>query len=173
VNPLKDFNIQFSGLAEGIHTLEFVVDDKFFNEFKYTEITDAHLKVDLKIDKQATMMVFSFDIHGYVNCVCDRCLEVYPQEVAGNEKIIVKFGDDKSEEDDEVKIIPSSQNQIDISQDLYEFIILMMPLKRVHPEDKSGKSFCNPEIIKILNKLNVQQNSDPRWDALKNISFKN
>ncbi len=173
MNHLKDFNIQFSGLSEGIHTMEFIVDNKFFEEFEYTEITDAQVKVVMKIDKQTTMMTFEFDIHGYVNCVCDRCLEVYPQDISGNERIIVKFGEETTEEDDEVKVIPASQFQIDISQDIYEFIVLMMPIKRVHPEDESGKSVCNPEIIKILNKLNVQQENDPRWDALKKISFKN
>jgi uncharacterized protein len=173
VNPLKDYIIQFSSLAEGIHSFEFIIDDKFFKEFEFSEITDGKVNIDLQFDRQATMIVMEFAINGYITCICDRCLENYQQEISGNERIIVKFSDDKSEESDEIKVLPVAANEIDISQDVYEFINLLLPVKRVHPEDKSGKSFCNPEIIKILNKLGPQKNIDPRWEELKKISFKN
>ncbi len=173
MNPLKDYIIQFSGLSEGMHSFEFVVDDTFFKAFEYSEITDGKVKVAMQLDKQTTMMIMEFAINGYITCVCDRCLEDYQQEIAGNERIIVKFSDDKSEESDEIKVISPAAFEIDISQDVYEFINLLLPIKRVHPEDKKGKSSCNPEIIKILNKLNAQKKIDPRWEELKKISFKN
>jgi uncharacterized metal-binding protein YceD (DUF177 family) len=173
VNTLKDFVIQFSGLEEGIHTFEFIVDNKFFKEFEMSEINEGNVNVDVQMDKQTTMMILDFAINGYITCVCDRCLENYPENITGNERIILKFSEDKSEESDEIKVLSPSENEIDISQDIYEFINLLLPIKRVHPDDKKGKSTCNPEIIKILEKLNVQKNIDPRWDELKKISLKN
>jgi uncharacterized protein len=173
VNPLKDFVLQFSGLDEGIHSFEFLVDDKFFTQFELSEISEGKVKVELQLDKQTTMMVLDFDIKGSITCVCDRCLEEYPENIAGHEQIIVKFSEDKSEESDEIKVISPSEHQIDLSQDIFEFITLMLPLKRLHPLDKKGKSTCDPEIIKILENLSVQNNIDPRWDELKKISLKN
>jgi uncharacterized protein len=173
VNHLKEFIIQFSGLELGIHNFEFNVDDNFFKEFEYSEITKGKVKVNLQLEKQVNMLNLEFLIDGYVTCVCDRCLENYQQKITANERVLVKFGDDKSEESDEIVVIPTSQIQIDISQDVFEFIILSLPIKRVHPEDKNGKSDCNKDIIKILNKLDVHENNDPRWDELKKLSFKN
>lgn len=173
MNPLKDYIMQFSGLADGVHAFEYNVDDTFFKEFELSEITQANVKIRLMLDKQTTMMVLEFDISGEVTCVCDRCLENYQQEIKGNERIIVKFDEDKSKETDEIKILLPSEHQIDLSQDIYEFINLMLPAKRVHLEDESGNSACDPEIIKFLEKLNTKENNDPRWDELKKISFKN
>jgi uncharacterized metal-binding protein YceD (DUF177 family) len=173
VNHLKDFVLEFAGLDEGIYTFEFMVDDKFFKEFELSEISEGKVKVELRLDKQSTMMVLDFAINGYVTCVCDRCLEEYPENISGNEQIIVKFNEDKSEDSDEIKVLLPSDYQIDISQDIFEFITLMLPFKKVHPPDKKGESTCDPEIIKILENLNVQNNIDPRWDELKKISIKN
>jgi uncharacterized protein len=173
VNPLKDFVLEFSGLDEGMYTFEFMVDDKFFKEFDLSEISEGKVKVELQMDKQSTMIVLDFAINGYVTCVCDRCLEEYPENISGNEQIIVKFNEDKSEDSDEIKVLSPSEHHIDISQDIFEFITLMLPYKKVHPLDKKGKSACDPEIIKILENLNVQNNIDPRWDELKKISIKN
>jgi uncharacterized protein len=173
VNPLKDFVLEFAGLDEGIYTFEFMVDDKFFKEFELSEISEGKVMVELQLDKQSTMMVLDFAINGYVICVCDRCLEEYPENISGNEQIIVKFNEDKSEDSDEIKVLSPSEHHIDISQDIFEFITLMLPYKKVHPLDKKGKSSCDPEIIKILENLNVQNNIDPRWDELKKLSIKN
>jgi uncharacterized protein len=173
MNPLKDYIIHFSGLADGKSSFEYIVDKAFFNAFEYSEITEGEIKIELILDKQITMMVLEFVISGHVTCFCDRCLENYQQEIAGNERIIVKFSENKSEETDEIKIVSSSENQIDISQDVYEFINLMLPVKRVHPDDDKGNNTCDPEMIRKLEKLSVKENNDPRWDELKKLSFKN
>jgi uncharacterized protein len=173
VNPLKDFVLEFEGLEEGIHSYEFIVDDKFFKEFELSEISEGKVTVDLQLDKQSTMMVLDFAINGCVTCVCDRCLQEYPENISGNEQIIVKFSEDKSEDSDDIKVLSPNDHRIDISQDIYEFITLMLPYKKVHQLDKNGKSTCDPEIIKILENLNVQNNIDPRWEELKKITTKN
>ncbi|MEI6122939.1 MAG: DUF177 domain-containing protein [Bacteroidota bacterium] len=170
---LNQFVIEFSGLEEGIHNFDFTIDAAFFNEFEYSEIRDGKVKVSVALDKQTTMLVLNFKIKGYLICMCDRCLEDYQQKISGSECLIVKFGESKSDESDEIRIIPSTEHQIDISHDIYEFINLLIPYKRVHQEDKNGKSACNPEILKKIDELNNQKNNDPRWDELKKISLKN
>ncbi len=173
MNNLNQFEIQFAGLEEGIHNFEFMIDKEFFKEFEYSEITDGKVKVSLELVRQTTMLVLNFKIKGYIICMCDRCLEEYQQKIEGTERLIVKFGDEKSEESDEIIIIPATDHQIDISHDVFEFVSLLLPYKRVHQEDKNGKSACNPEVLKKMEELNNQKNNDPRWDELKKISLKN
>ena len=46
----------------------------------------------------------------------------------------------------------------------------MIPIKKVHPDDESGFSTCNPEMLERLNDFG-EKKPDSRWDKLKNITF--
>lgn len=165
--------IQFSGLADGTHQFEFSVDGLFFREFDYTEISDCKILVQIEMKKQPDMLEMKFTFSGFVVCECDRCLEEYQQPVSGKEQLIVKFGENADEENDEIIVLPPHEHQVDLSKYIYESIVLLLPQRRVHPEDENGKSDCNPEIIKKLNELSNQKNIDPRWEDLKKLTLKN
>ncbi len=161
-------------MSDGVHQLEYSVDGKFFREFDYLEINDCNMLVQIEMNKQPDMLELKFTFSGYVFCDCDRCLEEYKQTVSGNERLVVKFGDEKEDEADDIIILPALEHQINLSQYIYESIVLLLPQRRVHPENKKGHSDCNPEIIKKLEELNNQKkNIDPRWDDLKKITLKN
>ena len=81
--------------------------------------------------------------------------------------MIVKFGDSYYEESDEVVVIPETEHKLNVSQYIYEFINLLLPIKRVHPNDEQGMSKCNPEILDRLKSAEEDETTDPRWDVLK------
>lgn len=172
---LKEFVVGFSGLSEGKHEFEYLIDDRFFHEFEYSEITEGKVKMLLILEKKPTMLILDFKMEGAVNCLCDRCAEVYSQAVSGNERLIVKFSDEpeQEEENENIKVLSSKAHEIDISQDLYEFITLLIPVKRTHPTDENGNETCNPETLHILNSMSKKDTIDPRWEDLNKISFKN
>ena len=95
--------------------------------------------------------------------------------IQGNYKLIVKFGDNQFEETDEILIIPEKEHQVNISQYIYEYIHLCLPLQRIHPENEAGESECNPDVLEKLNKhknlRNPEEPIDERWNALKNIKL--
>lgn len=165
--------LQFSGLNDGLHHFDYAVDGAFFKVFEYNEFEECDVAVSVELNKQPGMLELKFAFSGYVICECDRCLVNYKQPVSGNERLVVKFGDDSGELTDDMIILPPHEHQIDLSQYIYESIILLLPKRRVHPEDKDGNSACNPEIIKRLNELGKQKNTDPRWDDLKKLTSKN
>jgi len=103
---------------------------------------------------------------------CDRCNELMELEVNGNERLIVKYGDRYYEESEDVQIIPETSHQFDLSPFIYEYIHLLVPIRRVHPEDAEGKSQCAPEILKKLKDLSEHHAKDPRWDALNQLKQK-
>ena len=118
------------------------------------------------------MLVFDFVINGSINVICDRCLDNFDFLIDKQERLIVKFGEEFGEENDDIIIIPETEHQIDISSNLYEYIILMLPIKKTHPEDENGNTMCNPEIIKKLNELSKPE-PDSRWDSLKGLITEN
>jgi uncharacterized metal-binding protein YceD (DUF177 family) len=67
--------------------------------------------------------------------------------------------------------LPHGENELDLQQHLYEFIMLALPIKRVHPNDEEGNSTCDPVMLKKLDELIVDEEpgTDPRWDELKKL----
>ena len=165
---LKDFTIPFVGLKEGNHDFTFDIDEKFFDSFEYSEINNGKVRVLVSMEKQSRMMIFNFTIKGVVVVACDRCLSDMEYPVNGSERLIVKFGQEWKEETDEILIIPQTDSHIDLSQFIYEYIMLMLPYKRVHTE---GEGICDAEMIGKLEQ-HTEPEPDPRWDALKELKLR-
>jgi uncharacterized metal-binding protein YceD (DUF177 family) len=174
VSRFKQFTIPFTGLSVGEHQFDFEISDWFFENFEYSLIKKGDVKVDVVLTKQSTVLVFDFQIEGEVEVCCDLCADDFMIPISGDHRLIVKFGPEASEESDEIIVIPSGEYEIDISQYIYEYINLDIPLKRIHGENAAGESLCNPETLQKLKEI-VKENKeskgdDPRWDALKNLN---
>ena len=114
------------------------------------------------------MLIFNFSIDGLVELPCDRCLAPMELKIGGKERLIVKFGQEWEEETEEVIIMPETDSRIDISVFIYEYIMLMLPYKRVHPEDEN---LCDESMMEKLEQ-HTFEGPDPRWDALKELKNK-
>ena len=57
MRKLGNFDIPFTGLKLGNHQYQFEIDKAFFDQFEFSEIGDAHFKVDLVLEKQSTMQL--------------------------------------------------------------------------------------------------------------------
>ncbi len=172
----KQYIIQFVALALGEHKYEFKVNDAFFEHLDYSEIKQADITVNLNLLRQSQMMILQFEISGTVKVICDLCATEFDLPISGTYKLIVKFGGTEEEsEDDDIISVSSNEHQLDLSQYIYEYITLSLPIKREHPLDSKGKSTCNKEVLKKLKKFLTKEEkkdkTDPRWDGLKNIKL--
>ncbi len=169
----KEFDIPFSGLKQGKHGFSYTIDNTFFDSFGYDEFNGADVLVKVILNKTATLMELDFEASGTINVDCDITSEPYDQPITANSRLIVKFGEDYNDEDDEILIIPHGEHQINIAQFVYEMLVLAVPLKRVHPgiEDGTLKS----EVLDKLEELTPKEKkdntegNDPRWDELKKL----
>ena len=103
---------------------------------------------------------------------CDRCTEPFNQTIFGDYELAVKFGNmGDVNKDEDVIYISENDDFIDVSSLIYEFVIVSVPLRCVHQEDKNGKSACDQETI---SKLSNEQEArfDPRWAALEKLKNK-
>lgn len=173
MNYMKQFMISFSGLSLGKHDYEFEVGDAFFESLEFSEIRKGNVHVDMTLEKTTVMLLLNFSIKGEVTVTCDRCADEFEMPVSGENRLIVKFGSVPMEETEDIIVIPEGEHEIDVSQFIYEYIILALPLQRIHPDDEEGNSLCDPEVLKKLEEISVRQQSeetDPRWDALKGLN---
>ena len=169
----NEFLIPVSGLALGSHSYQFEINDDFFAEREYSEIQQGKVAVSLDIDRQETLMVLHFGIEGTVRVVCDRCADEFDLPIRDEREFFLKLGTENAQESDDVEVISADQADYDVSSLVYEFIILAIPMHRVHPEGQ-----CNPEVMAMLTMAeNVEETKDeneidPRWAALKNLKLK-
>lgn len=168
----NEFLIPVSGLALGKHSYQFEINDGFFAEREYSEIQQGRVEVKLDIDRQETLMVLHFGIEGTVRVACDRCADEFDLPISDEREFFLKLGTENAQESDDVEVISADQGDYDVSSLVYEFIILAIPMHRVHPEGQ-----CNPEVMAMLTEepdaeeAKDENEIDPRWSALKNIKL--
>ncbi|WP_159801133.1 DUF177 domain-containing protein [Flavobacterium sp. MK4S-17] len=169
----KDFLIPFVGLKQGKHQFEFNIDKTFFDAFDFDDFNDVNVKVNLVLEKKSTMLELDFKHSGTVNVPCDLSNEDFDLPIKGKLNLIVKFGEEYNDENDEMLILPHGEYQVDVAQYIYEMIVLSVPSKRVHPGIKDGTVAAG-----ILDKLDElapkeehkkEEDTDPRWDELKKL----
>ncbi len=171
-----EYEIPISGLKDGIHDYGFEIKTVFFEYFDNPDLPGGNLNLKLSLQKRPQFLELDFHLTGVLNLVCDRCLDVFDFDVEINEKLFVRFGEDFEELDDNIIVIPREESRLNIAQYIYEFAALSIPFKKVHPDKPKGKPGCNPEMIKKLNEFNIAEkklinnDTDPRWDKLKNLN---
>lgn len=172
MKALKEYNIQFVGLKEGEHIFNYEIDNKFFDAFNYEEFESSNVNVTLHFVKKSRLFELIFKANGYVEVPCDITNELYQQEIDSEMPIVVKFGEEYNDENEEILIIPHEEYQLNVAQLIYEMIVLAVPTKRVHPKVLDGT--MQSETLDKLKELEVkeekkEENIDPRWDKLKSL----
>jgi uncharacterized protein len=89
-------------------------------------------------------------------------------------KVIFKYGDEPREISDEIVIIPRDQDSIDLGQFMYEFIVLSIPIKKLHPDLRNEDENEDESDVKIVYSTSTEnkkkeQEADPRWEKLKKL----
>lgn len=179
-------------MPEGTQEIQYHLGKQFFVNMESTDIHDADLNVDLKVEHKHDLYRLDFHITGTVTLICDRCLDdlIYPIDTTYS--VSVKYGEDYSETD-ELLVIPESTPSLNVSYMIFDTASLAIPLKHVHPMGK-----CNRAMSALLRKHRAVKNdedeelaeqlidemdtmdttpqesaTDPRWDGLKGLANDN
>ena len=166
----NEFLIPVSGLALGVHNFKFDIEDAFFADLDYSEVKQGRVAVALHVVREELMMTLTFHINGKVRVTCDRCADEFDIPIQSEQVFFIKLGSEEVEESDDVAVVPADQHAYDIRSLIYEYIILAIPIHRVHPEGQ-----CNPEVLALLSHDEEPDDEetvvDPRWAALKDVKL--
>jgi len=169
----KEYSIPFSGLKQGKHEFNYEIENTFFASFGYDEFNASSINSTAIVDISETMLELDFKANGTVNVFCDVTGEPFDQPVEATMQLVVKFGEEYNDEDDEILVIPHGEHKINVAQYIYEMLVLAVPQKRVHPGIADGT--LKTEALDRLAALQPKEikdnkdNNDPRWDALKKL----
>ena len=129
---MKSIIIPLNDWAAGERKFHAHADLEFFQQFDNTEILDADVNVEVRVVKEGTRKVEAeLHLSGTVTVPCDRCLEPLAVPVEANPSEV--FEPEVLSED------------WDLSQAVYDYVCLSLPLQRVHPEGE-----CNPDTVRFL-----------------------
>lgn len=171
----KQFRIDIYGLKNGVHEFDFEFNDTLFDRFENRLIESGSGDCQVILTKKERMIELSFLINGSIELICDRSLEAFDYPLNLEHKLILKYGEEFDDSNDEMWVIPSGQQSINIAQLLYEYMSLAVPMKKLHPrfeedEDEAELAFVySSDDIDEQDPEDESENNDPRWAALKNI----
>ena len=154
------FIIPLNGLATGKNEFSWKVGKEFFENFGNSEILDAEIDVQVTVEKSGRYVGVDCEAFGDVVVECDRCLDELELPVEVEILLSVKYGEEESSEEPhpgerEVIFVPETEAELDMSQIIYDYVCLSLPLQRVHDEGE-----CNPEAIRHLNAEVVATDKD-------------
>lgn len=160
--------ININNLHDGEHNYDFVISPTEFDfKIDFVEIvTDVFVNANLY--KTGGQIAVNVEIKGKFKLQCDRCLEDYVDDFENEFDMIYKFdydGDDIENEDDDIKFISPKTNYIDLKNDVRDYILLSVPMRKV-PEEKDGVCFyCHKDTREMLN-IRRHEETNPVWEKL-------
>ncbi|MBT2620649.1 MULTISPECIES: YceD family protein [Chryseobacterium] len=175
MDKLRNYDVSFSGLKNGKHQFKFEIDQSFFQLFDTEqEFTNPRITVDAFLEKHTTFLEFEIKINGIVELVCDITNAEFDYPIENEIKVLVKFGEEYDDSDENVITIPSTDHAFNVAQLIYENVMLSIPMKKVSPnvsdEDLEILDQFSPKDIE---EVEEEHESDPRWEALKKLKDKN
>lgn len=189
---IKAYEIDVIRLKDGRHVFKFEVGDLFFEYYQAEDwLNGAKVEIDINLTKTVSVMEVDFHIHGTVNLTCDRSLEQFDEPLDLHEKVVYKYGPMEQEISEDVFMITKDTPSVNVAQLIYEFILLALPAKKIHPDYRTGEDedieddgdvesemdsyldeVDDEEEISLEDEESTEQRVDPRWDILKKLKNK-
>lgn len=181
VNELRQYDINIVGLEEKQYEFDFESGNLFFKALEQQLITKGNVKTRLLLDKSETMIRLDFSIAGFVERTCDRCLDLYDEQVDTRQTLFLKFADRNEELTDEIELIERNTATINVARYIFDYIVLSMPMRGLHPRfrDEDDDDLSDGKLIYSSEAAdNAQADEDneekpavdPRWEALRKLS---
>jgi uncharacterized metal-binding protein YceD (DUF177 family) len=175
----REYEIAFVGLKPGIHVFEYRIEDKFFTQYGEQDFKNCVANVKLSLDKKNGFMQLHFDIDGSLESACDRCGNQLPIQLWDEFNLVVKMVDEPElmndqEEDPDVYYISRGESHLYLSDWIYEFVTLSIPLQKMCKEKEMGGPLCNKEVLEKLKKMEEAAQQEQHQTVWKGLDkFKN
>jgi uncharacterized protein len=156
--------IKISNLGEGEHIYNFETDAE---ELEVSDLNfEGKIKIKVVLDKIGTQLNLDVNCKGILVFDCERCLEEMKQPLDVNFELIYRYDysgeliDSDEINEDNIKYIDPHTHKIDITNDVRDYLILNVPMKRTHDE--------NDENCKQIRKSDSDESKgiNPVWEKL-------
>lgn len=179
MKALRDFDIHIFKLSNGQHDYQFEIKGSFFELFTNEILQKGNLTATISLDKTDRMIQVHAAIDGLITLTCDRSLETFEEPVHTEKTMLYKFGEEEQELADDVMVIHKDSQTINIASILFEFILLEVPMKKIHPNYRDDFDEDDDSELLVVYTSEAEESEedettneeaiDPRWEKLKNL----
>lgn len=147
----NEFLIPLNGLNPGMNEFRWEAGIEFFRQFENAEILDAEVIAEVSANKNGREIEGVCRLGGKVTVQCDRCMEDLVLPVFTRVDFEVAYGGEKAKDCDEdgkdmeILYVRDGETDLDMSQLIYDYVCLSLPMQRYHREGE-----CNEEAMKRL-----------------------
>jgi len=178
MKPFEAFRIPIMSLENKVYEYQMEGKSDFFEAFEQDWIEKGAFQVKVKLDKSPTMIQVYLHIDAVLQLICDRSMEEFDYPIEVNEKLIFKFADHSEDMGDNLYLLDRKEPYLNLSQDIYDFIAVQVPMKKLHPRfvDKNDTSLQDEFLYTTETEEESEQHeqeTDPRWNILKNLTDNN
>ncbi|MDR2586458.1 MAG: DUF177 domain-containing protein [Prevotellaceae bacterium] len=148
---ITDIIIPLKGLAPGVHSFGFSIEQSLFDRFENQEIKNALLEAHVELNKIGSRIDLIISIDGTVVRSCDRCLGDIVVPIDYRAPLIVTFSSSgEVEESEDMMVLKDNDTEIDLTQYLYDSVCVSLPLQSIHIQGA-----CDPDMEKRIAELSV------------------
>jgi uncharacterized metal-binding protein YceD (DUF177 family) len=167
-----ELRVELPKLALGLHRFCYPLTMALFEEKGDPLIEDLEGQAQVELDKATKLITLNYIITGKMTLPCDRCLKQYSHSFSFQHKVYYTFEPKMKEiEEDDVYFLDRNAQYLDLSQDIYDLVILQVPYRKVPHWCPSSE--CPEEIINLLQNKNINASVrvDDRWAALAKLNI--
>ena len=191
LEKLTTFELPLKGMPCGTQQFEYHLGMDFFREMESTDVLSAAVDTTVEVKRSGDIYELCITVAGELGIPCDRCLEPMSHRVDAEYRVSVKYGEEYSDDADNVIVIAESSNTMNVAGLIFDTIMLTIPIKHVHPEggcDAVMQAQLDAHRATIAEEDaegwsdgegesdNVNDDNfpcDPRWEALRKLKDNN
>ena len=158
------FKINLTELPDDGASLGWHLNDYFFSDLDQEEIQHGNLDVTLRVNRKSSAYELFFHVKGEITIPCDRCLGPMTQAIDTEGVLKVRLGTTYEDDGEEITV-PEEHAEVDVAWNIYEFIVLAIPIYHAHPDGE-----CSEDVNQFFADREEGEGDTPtdsRWDALK------
>jgi len=163
--------IRFTQINEGSNQLYFEHNFATLGLHESEERLPNPIHVNVDLNKVGSQFFLNVVVDTVASFTCDRCLEKFDQQIKDKFKLVYSIEKTYYPEsaDRDFRVITSETEEIDLSDDIRESLLLAVPMKIICSEECKG--LC-PQCGINLNLHKCEHDNkpiDPRWEVLTKL----
>jgi uncharacterized protein len=160
--------IDISSLSDGTHEYALTAEP---SEIGLGEQFRNEVRVTLTLDKNNRQIHMTAEVETIGSFRCDRCVDEFDKELGDSFHML--YTSEEADRDlydpDEVRVISPDLHEVDIGDDVRQFVLLAVPQKILCKESCAGLcSRCGRNLNRERCTCTAQE-IDPRWDKLRGL----
>jgi len=168
---LTECIIPLSSLKNGEYNFRFDLTGDLFSDNQFVDIHSAGLKAEINFTKNSNITILHFTIAGTINITCDRCGDDFDMPLSLNRQLIVKTDSREHQEEDEMVSLSGDEHSFDAAPYIYQYVVLSLPMQRVHPDKENGESSCNSDALEKLKHIHVEKSNEEKYILNSNMHY--